>query len=333
MVPFADLSRGRQVSRLRRAGYEVLRRHDLSAYRLKLIAHGFNTTFRVENASGGLLALRINVNSRRSRENVRAEVAWVAALGRDTALGVPRPIVAPDGSEVQCVPVDDLPDPKPAVLYSWLPGQLLEHFLTADRIAQLGEVTAALHAHATNWIPPPGTSLIEGRRVFYDTPAVLWDDPHPLLTDELRALFRAAWERAQAALDRLWAFRTPRPIHHDLHPGNLVWLHDRDRLMVFDFDDALWGYPEQDLAITEYYLRRSPNWEPAWDEALRAGYERGGGSWPDERAMEDLCAGRAAYLANDVLQTLNPEMTALIPVFFERATRRLRTWQETGRMG
>ena len=115
MIAFADLPRGAQLVQLRRAALKVLERYGLGASRLRLLDHGYNTTFRVDAADGRRFALRINVNSRRSLANVRAEIEWVAALGRETALHLPHPAIARDGNAVQLVPVDGLAEPRPAV--------------------------------------------------------------------------------------------------------------------------------------------------------------------------------------------------------------------------
>lgn len=340
---FADLPRGAQLFRLRHAALDVLARRypHVEVRRLRLLNHGFNTTFRVDAADGRRFALRLNVNSRRTPANVRAEVAWVAALARDTALPVPRPEPAdsPDGGEaVSFVPVPGLSEPRPAVLFSWLPGRELEHALNPDTVSQLGAATAVLHRHAAGgWELPAGTALEPARTVLLNSPPVLWGlaaVTHPDLSDELRDLLRVAWERGEAALQRVWSRgRVPaRPLHFDLHPWNLKW--HRGRLAVFDFDDSVLGHPVQDLAISLYYLRRSKGWTPAWDAALRAGYEAQGGVWPeDERTLEDLVAARAVLLANDVLQILNPDVRKEIPAFFARVLGRLRGWRQTGRMG
>ena len=81
---FAALTSGQQVHQLRAVALEALRAYPLEVNRLSLLSHGFNTIFRVDDARGQKFALRLNVNSRRSLENVRAELAWLEALNRET---------------------------------------------------------------------------------------------------------------------------------------------------------------------------------------------------------------------------------------------------------
>ena len=77
---FEDLSTAAQVARIRRTAFAALADYPLEVARLRLLNHGFNTTYRVDTTDGRRFALRINVNSRRSPQNLAAEVAWLTAL-------------------------------------------------------------------------------------------------------------------------------------------------------------------------------------------------------------------------------------------------------------
>jgi Ser/Thr protein kinase RdoA (MazF antagonist) len=60
-------------------------------------------------------------------------------------------------------------------------------------------------------------------------------------------------------------------LHGDFHPRNLPVRHGR--VVPIDFQDAIWGFMEQDLAITLVMLDR---WDPTGTAttALRSGDER-----------------------------------------------------------
>jgi Ser/Thr protein kinase RdoA (MazF antagonist) len=342
---FANLRRDAQLSRLRRAAFNAVAQYDLEVRHMRLLSQGRNVTFRVETIDGRRFALRLNVNSRSSPAHMRAEVAWMDALSRDTLIRVPCPeLTAHKGERISFIRVEGLAEPRPVVLFSWLTGRHLQNVLSRAKISQMGALTATLHRHASAWAMPANASLPPARTVLLNSPLVLWGDSataQPSLCEELRRLFRIAWERGEAALGRSWSQRSvpARPLHFDLHPWNLKWERQPSggRLAVFDFDGSVLGHPVQDLAIALHYLRRSPDWTPAWDESLRAGYEGPGGgnglAWPrKEQALEDLVAARAVLLANDVLQSCNPDVRAKIPAFLAGILPRLRAWQRTGRM-
>src|SRR6478609_7446855 len=90
-----------QLGRLRRMGRTALERYpgDLDGARLVLLRHEQNATFRVDGV-GARYVLRINRPGLQSEATVESEMAWLAALRRDTDLVVPEPVATRDGSLV-----------------------------------------------------------------------------------------------------------------------------------------------------------------------------------------------------------------------------------------
>ena len=86
MRAFEDLSRRAQVARLASTARQALRASPIEVRRLQLVSHGYNTIFRVDTVDGRKFALRLNVNSNRTPQQLRAEIAWLTALATDTDL-------------------------------------------------------------------------------------------------------------------------------------------------------------------------------------------------------------------------------------------------------
>jgi hypothetical protein len=59
---------------------EILAHNDLGDCRAESINHEYNSTFKVSTEDGEHYALRINVNSPRSLENLNAEIFWVNSV-------------------------------------------------------------------------------------------------------------------------------------------------------------------------------------------------------------------------------------------------------------
>ncbi|HAN35099.1 MAG TPA: hypothetical protein DCQ52_06510, partial [Acidimicrobiaceae bacterium] len=144
---FEDRSVRGQVARLRPLAVEVLRRYSIDVAALRLLNHGFNTTFRVDTTDGRRFALRLNVNSRRTDSFIGAEMAWLAALAEETDLWVPIPQRTLDGALLTHVRSPDLGRDLPAALFSWLPGRDLGDDASDVQMRAVGRATAALHAH------------------------------------------------------------------------------------------------------------------------------------------------------------------------------------------
>ena len=321
---FSRLSPRSQVHRLRVAAMEVLAQWPIDVARLRLVYHGFNTTFRVDTADGGTFALRLNVNSHKTPAALQAEMAWIAALSTETDVMVPVPQRTVTDSLTTEVFVPSLGRALPAVMFSWLRGPNVEEVATARHLRELGRVTAQLHTHAESWSLPAGAEL-----PFTD---VYWTPGYPMLTathelfgPERRALYGQVVEQITRVSAELSAAAPHHVLHADLHLGNTKWY--RGRLAVFDFDDALVGVRHHDLAISSYYLR--PDQELV--DALFEGYAsvRSVPEMTSEQ-FETLLAARNVLLVDELLTTESADFVALLPRFLDNSDIRQRHFLESG---
>ena len=321
---FEDLSTRGQVARLRPTALQVLRHYPLELASLRLLNHGFNTTFRVDTTDGQRLALRLNVNSRRTDAFIGAEMAWLAALTQETDLWVPTPQRTHDGGLLAHAHSADLGREIPAALFSWLPGSDLGNEATPTQMRAVGRAAATLHAHGETWKPPAGTELPPIDTVLMDLPNRLGDD-HPLLSTADHALLDAVFAQVQGHYDAMFAGARRQPLHADLHIWNLRWF--RGRLSVLDFDDSGIGVPMQDLAISAYYLRDDDEQEAA----LLEGYQEVR-SLPEFTGaqFEAMVASRNLVLLNDVITTVTAEFLEMLPRYVPNSITKLRAYLETG---
>jgi len=68
---------------------QALESYPLHIKELALINNEYNATFKVTTKDGTHYSLRVNVNSPRSIENLKAEIAWVNFLRDDARVKVP----------------------------------------------------------------------------------------------------------------------------------------------------------------------------------------------------------------------------------------------------
>ena len=138
----------------------------------------------------------------------------------------------------------------------------------APRIAE-----ALFKLHTSDYAPPRRHTLADELRILHER--------LPLVC-ESRPSWRPRLDRLLEACDRLGASlpkTTPRPIHRDCHPDNL--LVDGPRLYFLDLDLACQGDPALDAGnllahVTEHSLRTSGDpstlvaWETAFEDAFAA---------------------------------------------------------------
>lgn len=286
----------------------ALDRYDIDVRRVTPIAHHLNVLYRVDTASGERFALRISHPRWRSDLELHSELTWLTAFARDTDIGAHEPVPNRAGEFITTVTVQGVPEPRRCVLFTWVPGIELAGRLTEENVEKLGVLSASLHQHAAGFVPGgPFTDHKLDKLFPRDEECVLFaSEFRHLSTPEQRTVFERAMERAQAELDRLYAGpEKPRVIHGDLHHENVKV--SRGKLRPIDFEDVIWGYPIQDVALTFYDFRYYTDPEAHDYDALCEAFRRGYASrlpWPEEypNQIDLLHVARRIWVANWVLQ-------------------------------
>lgn len=322
-MSFADLSDRAQVNRLRAAARRALEDYPVEPIRLRLLQHDFNTTFRLDAADGSKFAVRIDLNRRKPVSALDSEMAWLAAIDRDTDVRVPVPLATRGGALHVPVDVDGLDATLHMAVMSWLPGRDLD-VPTVPAMSELGRQTAQLHEHAASWQVPPGIEFPSIEEVLMDSPDRLRTG-HELISADQQALIERAFEHIEPRYGAMIAAGERMPIHGDLHPWNVKWL--RGRMSIFDFDDAGIGVPAQDLAISTYYLSN----DPGLREALLDGYQSRAPLPPftDEQFHAAL-ASRTLLLLNDLLDMTTNSAQKLAVTYLGNVELRLWAYLDSG---
>ncbi len=198
---------------------------------------------------------------------VVSELAWLAALRRDTDLSVPVPVGTPVVVEgIECS------------LLRWQVGRRMSLGARPIHLRRLGEAMAGLHDHAAGWEPPARFS-----RPRWDWAGCFEGAGWDLVPAGHRRRWRAAADRAGEVMAELGGDLLL--IHADLHLDNVLFHRGEARLI--DFDDCGFGYPIYDMAVALWELRWRDDW-PAWRDAFAAGY----GTLPDADRLDTFIAAR-----------------------------------------
>ena len=307
---------------------------ELEAFSLQILCHypievksavsinyEYNATLKVETTDGRLFALRINTNSPRTPENLRAEIAFVRFLAEDGRVKVPHPIENNEGSFYTSILHEPSGRTFHCVLYSWILGEELEDEPTDDQLKALGVAMATMHLVAQGFELPEGSALPT-----FDDP--LWWTEDFLLSEksildaEAKELIAKALSAIKSGVSKFYDDATPFLIHADMHGGNVLW-HEGS-LSVIDFDDCGFGLPIQDFATALYYFDT-----PEQDSAFKDGY-KSIAPVPEcsEKEMKMLFLQRRIVLLNYLYETSNLEHKSMIPDYQEETLRRVRNFLE-----
>jgi Ser/Thr protein kinase RdoA (MazF antagonist) len=311
--PFADMTVDEQIASLDVCLAEILDQYELGQYEAESINHEFNSSFKVTLASGEKFALRINVNSSRSIENLNAEIAWVNSI---KSVYVPKPQLNKAGSAVSYGWHEASGRKLPAVLYSWLEGEEPGDEPTEEQLFAMGAAMAKLHVEAVGFELPSDAMLPDLTDVFWETANFL-TGAGSKLTEAEQQRVTEVFTQIEAVVSALRGDSSLQPIHADLHPWNVMW--NEGKLAVFDFDDSGMGLPIQDLMTSLYYLDT-----PEQDAALLAGYASVAPvpeHTPEQRHL--LMLQRRLLLLNYLYETANPEHAEMLPEYHAETFRRL----------
>nr|QEO74199.1 hypothetical protein [uncultured bacterium] len=267
------VSKRAQVARIRRTAVRALADYPVDEPRLSFIAHGENTTFRVDSRDARFL-MRVHRPNRHgpgvdSQVAVGSELNWLAALQADTDLSVPTPIRARSGEWTTVA------DGRVCSVLGWQGGRMQATNPRLVHFRRLGGVLARLHDHASTWTPPPGFVRMRWDwETFFGNTMEYGGVSAAGCLDLLPAPVRAQFEEVARRMRTAMADLGSKPdafglIHADLHLENALF--DGDAVRLIDFDDCGFGYWLYDIAVPLWEYRSRAN-HAEIRTALLAGY-------------------------------------------------------------
>jgi len=232
------------TGQLRDLARAALDQHGIAVKRLRWMGQHSNHLFRCDTADGERLVVRVCPPGGRSDAELDAELAWLAALARDTSLTVP---LARFSTRTA---TPGLPHGGRCIAFTWVQGRPCGPRPSRRLAADLGRVIAMLHQHARGFRPPPGFT-----RPVLDIGYLTWAASWPagqLARRPADPATRRLLAETAGRVDAVLAHLGHDPagyglIHADLCRDNVLDHHGHAR--PIDFDDASWGHYALDLAI------------------------------------------------------------------------------------
>ena len=240
---------------------------------VRLINHSENHTFQIDTQGQGSFTLRIHRPGYQSQPSIESELAWLAALRRDTGLPIPEPVAGLDGEALQSVSIGG--EGRLAVLFRHVDGR--EPTLDNDLepiFRTLGGYAATMHDHVTGWRRPQKFERqVWQAATILDTDG-LWGDWR--VAPGVDAHNRKILDRLDSALWLRLADYGTGPdryglIHADMRLGNL--LVDGDAITLIDFDDCGFCWFAYDFAAAVSFHETDPS-IPALKAAWLDGYQK-----------------------------------------------------------
>jgi Ser/Thr protein kinase RdoA (MazF antagonist) len=265
----------------------ALDQQGIAVKKLRWMGQHSNHLFRCDTADGERLVVRVCPPGGRSDAELDAELAWLAALARDTSLTVPLARFTTRTATPQ------LPDGARCIAFTWVQGRPCGSRPSSRLVADLGRVIATLHQHAQGFRTPPGFTrpVLD---IGYLTWAGSWHADQ-LARRPVDPATRRLLAETTGRVDAVLALLGQDPagyglIHADLCQDNVLDHHGQAR--PIDFDDASWGHYALDLAIAADEIPQDLH------QVLLDGYQKVRPLPPGyEVHQAALLAGRRLFLA------------------------------------
>ncbi|MDY0885568.1 phosphotransferase enzyme family protein [Dongia soli] len=264
------------LAKLGRLAEQALSRYGFSPdATATLINYSENATYLVEDpVQGKQSILRIHRRGYHNEAAIRSELQWIDALRKEEGVITAAPIPASDGTLIQRLANDELPEPRHAVMFTYLTGREPSEDDLLGPFERLGAVSAHMHRHSRNWRLPNG--FIRQRWDHHGALGALsiwghWQNGMGMTPAYLK-LFERLSETIRKRLD---AFGTgPQRfglVHADIRLANL--LVEGEATKVIDFDDSGFSWFLYDIGTALSFIEHRPDVPDLVDAWIR-GYRK-----------------------------------------------------------
>lgn len=151
---------------------------------------------------------------------------------------------------------------KRVALYQWIEGNDFDQNETLERFFLVGQVVAKLHCATKSVEIPENLSPKRWDKVFYyrGEEAVYEDEKYQhIINSQYHDIMDHIIPYLSERLSGYYESGNPQLIHADINPWNIKIYKDEIRL--FDFEEAMYGFPIHDFAIILYYYRYNTNFD------------------------------------------------------------------------
>lgn len=326
-MPYQDLDEAGQIAEVQKLVPGILAQYGIQASAIENVNHSFNSSFKITTINGDELALRINLASNKSSNEVLAEMQWLEQLSEEGSVLAPVPLRTTNNELLISTRFEQLETDTTAVLFNWIPGEEVGDEPTNEQLFDLGQNMARLQIFAEKLQFTAPAYLPTINRTLMNTEDNLRPSQPKQIHDKLYGDILKGLELSDEVYARLSKNQELLPIHADLHNGNAI--QTKGKLAIIDFDDAGMGLPIQDLVISNYYIREDTERE----KHLKAGYA----SLLELPKISDedyeiLIMGRLIGLVSAVTYMTSAEIIEFIPTFLERTQTRLDHFFATGQL-
>lgn len=327
MSSFELLSEYEQIAHIESLIPKFAEKFGVKVLEIENLNYSFNATFKVSDGDSNKFAFRVNINSKKSADELAAEAEWLTRINSQGRIVAPAPIPALDNRNFASQESQLLQRDLLCIAYPWIDGEVPGDEPTDGDLVLLGRNMALLHESAANWYPGAPNFLPEINKTLLNSSDNLTLNQDTRIDDSLHSMIVQLKQASDILHETLSGKEKLQPIHADLHPHNVIRQSSGNQAVI-DFDDCGIGFLLQDFANSIFYLRENFDLE----KRILDGYSMVR-NLPEFKSedLELLLISRQIVLLNDLLKLTNPEDQEFVPTYLEYTRKRFQYFLETGR--
>ncbi len=307
---FNNVSRRTKLKRLKKIVEKALLNYDLDVDIVRFYAEHSNVMYSITTKSGEKYIMKIARPGDHNLPELQASNTWLSELHKLADFNALKPVETRKKELVIEVDADFLDEPRYCMIYEWLHGRNFSRKISIKNCYSWGKKLAKIHNLSEQLLQKSHPSaeiysvLMKWDRVFYWDPEEIFSKKYEeYMSGNRRKLFKQGVEIVKSALADLYnSENTEKPIilHGDFHLDNIK-VH-QGKFYALDFEDAMWGYPVQDIAIALWYISKNKK-RKVFYRAFQEGYSSLR-KWPVKYPgeIEAFFIGRVLMLANFVIK-------------------------------
>lgn len=233
---------------------EARQRYGVTNAPMQLLASVENFVYACERADQGMI-LRISHSLRRSAALIQAEVDWINYLA-EGGVSVAKAVLSAHGQLVEAID-DGAGGQFLVTAFVKAEGQPPWELWTPTLFARYGQLIGKIHALTERYQP---TAAASKRSAWDDDLYEFIDRFLPASQTLVREKFRQVFDQLQALPKDKMSYGL---IHYDAH-GNNFFVDDAGAITLFDFDDCVYSWFCNDIAIVLFYIVQDAEDAPAF---------------------------------------------------------------------
>ena len=244
---------------------EARQRYGLTNAPMQPLASVENFVYASERADQGMI-LRISHSLRRSAALIQSEVDWINYLA-EGGVAVAQAVLSERGQLVEAID-DGMGGQFLATAFVKAAGEPPWELWTPPLFARYGQLLGKMHALTERYQP----TAAAGKRPAWD------DDLFEFIDRFLPAAQTLVREKFRQVFDQLQALPKEKTnyglIHYDAH-GNNFFVDQAGAITLFDFDDCVYSWFCNDIAIALFYIVQDAEDAPTFTREFMTHFLRG----------------------------------------------------------